>query len=204
MILQWLEALGLPPWGVAHLTVTHRKVILSTARLVPLIVVATLLYTADSHPVQLSCHSPSADDYDDPDLRNAITVGPKSQVSFQRTTGSLLVHIWKGNTLIRYPQSSAASVVVTAGNAQLSHIEAIVCVDVRKNRTIIEVLMGIATFTQLRAGISAHSIADLTLRTGDRLEVRSGTGEVEVRYALERPGDGGECSSPSFWRRRGR
>lgn len=197
MILQWLEALGLPPWWVAHLYVTHRKVIRSTARLVPLIVVSILLYTADSHPMQLSCHSQSVDD--DPDLRNAISVGPKSHVSFQRTTGTLLVHIWKGDTLFRYPQSSRASVVVTAGNAQLSHIKAVVCVDVRKDRTIIEVLMGTATFTQLRTGTSAHSIAELTLRTGDRLEVRNGTAEVELRYALGRHGDRDECSSPSLW-----
>jgi hypothetical protein len=199
MILQWLKALGLPRGWLAHLYVTPRKVVLSTAGLALLIVVATLLYTAGSHAMQLSCHSQSVDSNgnDDPDPRDAITVGPKSHVSFKRTSGTLLVHIWKGDALLRYPESMAASVIVTAGNAQLSHIEGIVCVDARKDRTIIEVLMGSATFTQLRAGTSAHSIAELTLRAGDRLEVRNGTAEVELRYALERRGEGGECGAPT-------
>jgi hypothetical protein len=198
MILQWLEALGLPPRWVAHLLVIHRKVILSTASVVPLIAVAALLYVADSHWMPVSCHSQSIDGSDDPDLRKAITVGPKSHVSFRRTTGTLLVHIWKGDTLFRYPESSTASVVVTAGNVQLSHIEAIVCVDVIKDRTIVEVLMGTVTFTQLSAGSSTRSISELTLHTGDRLEVRLGTAEIALRYVLERHGYDGECSSHSL------
>lgn len=198
MILQRLEALGLLPWWVAHLLVIHRKVILSTASVVPLIAVAALLYMAESHLLPVSCHSQSVDEDDDPSLRNAITVGPKSHVSFQRTTRTLLVHIWKGHTLFRYPQSSAASVVVTAGNVQLSHIEAIVCVDVIKGRTIVEVLMGTAMFTQLSYGSPTHSTSELTLHTGDRLEVRLGTAEIALRHALERHGDDGECSSPSL------
>ena len=118
--------------------------------------------------------------------RFCSNASPKSHVSFQKKAGALLVHVWGGGALFRYPDSVASSVVVTAGNVQLSHIEAVVCVEVGRDRTIVEVLMGTATFTRLRTGTSARSGAELIFRAGDRVE-------VGIRHAFGRWGVGGVC-----------
>lgn len=187
-MLQWLEALGVPRWLIERFLGTHRKAVRSAATgLVPAMLSA-LLYLAVDPPTGRSCHTNATAEPGRAELADAITLGPKSHVSFQRTTGTLLVHILKGDALFRYPESEATSVVVTAGNAQISHIEAVVCVEVGKERTVVEVLTGTAVFIPLRGGNPERSVGELALRTGDRLEVRNGTGEVELRYVV-----GGAC-----------
>jgi ferric-dicitrate binding protein FerR (iron transport regulator) len=186
---QWLDSVEILNWLVARLPGRRRTAILTAAGVVPA-AAAVLLFTAGQIQGHLPCHAGSTKGQDNGQVENAITLGPKSHASFKKSTGTLLVHVWRGDALLRYPQSVAASVVVTAGYAQLSHIEAVVCVGVRKERTVVEVISGTTTFTQLRTGVAHRQVEELTLQAGDRVEIGTGPNGVQVRYVVGRMGSG--------------
>lgn len=159
-----------------------------------LIAAITLLCTGLHLPAHVACQLNSLEEQDDSVLDNAIILGKRSHASLRRrSAGTVLVHVWKGIALIKYPDTASTSVIVTAGGVQLSHIEAVVCMEVQKERTIVEVLSGTTTFTQLHTGTLGYSVAELTLHAGDRLELRNVSSDAELRYELGGKVSGNEC-----------
>jgi ferric-dicitrate binding protein FerR (iron transport regulator) len=59
--------------------------------------------------------------------------------------------------------------VVTAGNAQLRNIHAVVCVNVHEERTVVSVLEGVAEFSELGARGARREFGGIVLRAGDRV-----------------------------------
>jgi ferric-dicitrate binding protein FerR (iron transport regulator) len=83
--------------------------------------------------------------------------------------------------LFKRRKTTEYPVVVTADNAQLRNIYAVVCVNVHKERTVVSVLDGAAEFSELRAQGARQELGGIILRAGDRVKLRRVGQEVEFR-----------------------
>jgi len=129
-----------------------------------------------------------------------ITVVPQSRVSVHKTADMLLVHVFEGEVLFKRREPTRYPVVVTAGNAQLSKIRASVCVQVRKECTIVNVLDGAVELSGLQAQENRLDLGGIPLRTGDRAELRKIGKEMQFSFipaGLERTpfAGSGPCST---------
>jgi ferric-dicitrate binding protein FerR (iron transport regulator) len=124
-----------------------------------------------------------------------ITLAPRSRVSVRRTTKALLVHIVKGEVLFKRRESSDYPVVVTAGNTQIRNMEAVVCVGVEKERTVIAVRDGATEMWVLRPDGTRYAMNEITLRAGDLVELRESGADVVVRFATRVSGGWGSCGT---------
>jgi ferric-dicitrate binding protein FerR (iron transport regulator) len=72
--------------------------------------------------------------------------------------------------------------VVTAGSALIRNIEASVCIGVEGKRTVIAVLEGAVDISVLTTG---EPRGEITLRTGDRVELRRVRADVMFHFASD-------------------
>ena len=115
-------------------------------------------------------------------LQEGITVIAQSHVSFHKTADVLLVHVLDGEVLFERREPTRDPVVVTAGNAQLSKIHAVVCVQVQKERTVVSVFDGAVEISERRAQDDRPELEGITLRTGDRAELKQMGRELQFRF----------------------
>jgi|GEM_PF-5707287 len=199
--MQISSVIEIPHRLIGALSQTHRKIAVSVAfRVLVLwagILCGSTAVAAGQSPGQQTAIEASGEI----NLREeGITVLPESRVSVQRTADMLLVHVSEGEVLFKWREPTRYPVVVTAGNAQLSKIRASVCVQVRKERTIVNVLEGAVELSGLRTQEDRHDSRGIPLRTGDRAELRKIGKEMQFSFrpaGLERTpfAGGGPCST---------
>jgi ferric-dicitrate binding protein FerR (iron transport regulator) len=167
-----------------------------SAALRVLILGVPLLYPAAQDRVHTYCRVTALDQPGEISLlEEGITLAPQSRVSVQKTAKALLIHVLKGEVLFNRRESSDYPVVVTAGNARISNIEAVICVGVEKERTVIAVLEGATEMSALGADRPSHAMNEVTLRTGDQVELRRVGPDVVLHFATDEVGGRGSCGA---------
>ena len=174
---------------IGQLSPTHRNITVSVAIRVLVLWAGVLCVSSAREPGQ----SPRQALLEDPGeinlLQEGITVIAQSHVSVHKMADVLLVQVLDGEVLFERREPTRYPVVVTAGNAQLSKIRADVCVQVQKERTVVSVLDGAVEMSELRAQEDRPELEGITLRTGDRVELRKIGRELQYCFtpaSLER------------------
>ncbi len=123
-----------------------------------------------------------------------ITASAQSHLSISKTSKVLDIHVLTGQVLLHPPQGSHFPVVVTAGSARISPIDAAACVGVRSELTVIAVLHGALDISVLRADGESQHMDRIPLRAGDRVELTRMRDDVAVRFASGEPVDLTGCA----------
>jgi ferric-dicitrate binding protein FerR (iron transport regulator) len=110
-----------------------------------------------------------------------ITAAAQARVAVHRTGKGLSVRVLSGQVLLRPRKVGESPVVVTAGTARISHIDALACVGVEKDRTVVAVLDGGVEMAVLRGDGGAEVVDRMALKAGDRVELRRVREGVAVR-----------------------
>jgi len=120
----------------------------------------------------------------------SIMLNPESYVSVRRTANALLIHVFNGRVLFK-PRDAHRPIVVTAGNAQITDVNAAICVRVQNDRTSVTVIDGVVRLSTRgfdedaeakgKGRSGTYLINEMTLRTGDRAEVIKNGSDVMFR-----------------------
>jgi len=179
MVVPLLGIAGLLLQPLVRLQIAHRRTVLSAVLRV-LIVEAIGLCPGTESGVHDSCRATKvASQGRLPVVQEGIIFAPRSRVSLQKTTSSVFVHLLKGEVFLERRAPTRYAVTVTAGNAQLSNIKAVVCVGVWKDRTVVTVLDGSTEMSVIDVKGHPYGITAITLQAGDRVEL------LQVGAALE-------------------
>jgi ferric-dicitrate binding protein FerR (iron transport regulator) len=169
---------------------THRSLAVSVAIRVLVVGAAVVCTSAAQDRDNVSCRGALGESSDLDLLQEGITIIPQSHVSVSKTADVLLVHVLKGEVLFTRRETAEYPTMVTAGDAQLRNIHAVVCVKVLKERTDVSVLDGMAELSEFRAEGDQQGMGGLTLRAGDQVELRRVGQGLEFRF-----GDAGADSA---------
>ena len=120
-----------------------------------------------------------------------ITFSSRSRVSVRKRAETLHIEVFSGEVLLRPRETSGYPIVVTAGSARIRNIEASVCVGVEGKRTVIAVLKGAVDMSVLTTGEPG---GEITLRAGDRVELRQVHAGVMFHFASGDPASGLGCT----------
>lgn len=170
---------------VARLPATHRSNAMSVAMRV-LVVGATVLFASGAQDCgEVSCRAAPAESSDLDLVEGGITIVPGSYVSVTRSANIVLVHVLEGEVFLKQHVTAAEPVVVNAGAAQLRNINAVICVNVHNERTVVSVLDGAAELRTQRPQQqeAQQELGGMTLRPGDRVELRRVGQELQFRLA---------------------
>ncbi len=166
-----------------------------SAALQTLVLGVALIHPETKNAVHTHCNTGSTDGFRGLRLlEEGITLAPESRVSVRRTPNGMFVHVAKGEVLFKRRETHDYPIVVTAGNARISQIEAVVCVGVERERTVIAVLDGVTQMWALEPDGVRYAMNEMTLRGGDRVELRQVGGEVVLRFETVGLGGFGSCA----------
>ena len=132
-----------------------------------------------------------------------VALSARSRVSVERTAEALRIHVLAGEVLFKLRRGANYSLIVTAGSASLSHIEAAVCVGVDGERTVIAVMEGAVDMSVLNTDGQSMGTVEIPLRGGDRVELRRVRHDVALHFAGGYPGSPGECGAGTLLVRSG-
>jgi ferric-dicitrate binding protein FerR (iron transport regulator) len=167
-----------------------------SAALQALVLGVTLIYPGAQDPVHTYCNTGAIEEPRElRPLEEGITLAPQSRVSVRKTAKALFIRILKGEVLFKRRVTRDYPVVVTAGNAQITRIEAVVCVGVEKERTVIAVLDGAIEMWALGPDRTRYAMHEITLRAGDRVELRQIGSDVVLHFATNVSVGRGSCAS---------
>jgi ferric-dicitrate binding protein FerR (iron transport regulator) len=193
------------PQACASLSFVRRLVIrasvargnsVMSAALQALVLGVTLIHPGAQDPVHTYCNTSVIDELRElRSLEEGITLAPQSRVSVRKTAKALFIHILKGEVLFRRRETIDYPIVVTAGNAQITRIEAVVCVGVEKERTVTAVLDGATEMWALGPDRTRYAMHEITLRAGDRVELTQIGSDVVLHFATDASVGQGSCAN---------
>lgn len=140
------------------------------------------LYVAAQTPLHVDCHAAVVIERGELSPAEAgITLGALSRVSIRKTPRALFVRVLTGEVLLKAQDVVVRPVVITAGNMRISAVDAVVCVGVNYDQSVIAVVDGITRVATLSIDDRSHVLSEMTLRAGDRMEVSRKGSEVILR-----------------------
>jgi ferric-dicitrate binding protein FerR (iron transport regulator) len=181
MTLPLLSLIGPLRQLATRLTAMRHRLTVSVAIRVVIVGTAVLCASGSHTHVEASCNALLSESEHLDRLPEGITIVPDSHVSVRRSANMLLVHVLQGEVLVKRRELGDHPIVVTAGTAQVSDIHAVVCVRVHKERTDVSVLEGAAELSELAREGDQHALGGITLRAGDRVELKTVGQEVQLR-----------------------